>query len=168
MLIGDDSQADMLVAQVPQHARELMEQFWPGALTLVLKRAPGVLDAVTGGQDTVGVRVPSHPVAHALLTAFGGGLAAPSANKFGRVSPTLAAHVATDFGHHAPMILDGSATNVGIESTIVDLSGEQPTLLRPGGVSAAAIEEVLGQPLARPDETSPRAPGGASTPPSTG
>lgn len=157
--LADAAQLDQWAREIPDAARKLAHKFWPGALTLVLKRAPGVLDAVTGGQDTVGVRVPSHPVAHALLTAFGGGLAAPSANKFGRVSPTLAAHVATDFGHHAPMILDGSATHVGIESTIVDLSGGRPTLLRPGGVSAAAIEEVLGEPLARPDASSPRAPG---------
>jgi L-threonylcarbamoyladenylate synthase len=118
-----------------------------------------VPDAVTGGQDTVGLRVPSHPVAQALLAAFGGGVAAPSANKFGRVSPTLAEHVFADFALAVPLILDGGATNVGIESTIVDLSGGGPRLLRPGGVAAAAIEEALGEPLAAADAAAPRAPG---------
>jgi L-threonylcarbamoyladenylate synthase len=144
---------------VPEGARRLAHAFWPGPLTLVLKRAPHVPDAVTGGQETVGLRVPSHPVAQALLAAFGGGVAAPSANKFGRVSPTLAEHVFADFQLAVPLILDGGAAAVGIESTIVDLSGERPRLLRPGGVAAAAIEEVLGAPLAAADESSPRAPG---------
>ncbi len=149
---------DEWASDVPQGARRLAHAFWPGPLTLVLRRAPHVPDAVTGGQDTVGLRVPSHPVAQALLAAFGG-VAAPSANKFGRVSPTLAGHVFADFQLEVPLILDGGATNVGIESTIVDLSGERPRLLRPGGVAAAAIEEVLGAPLAAADESAPRAPG---------
>jgi L-threonylcarbamoyladenylate synthase len=151
---------DDWASDVPDGARRLAHAFWPGPLTLVLKRSAHVPDAVTGGQDTVGLRVPSHPVAQALLAAFGGGVAAPSANKFGRVSPTLAEHVFADFQLAVPLILDGGATAVGIESTIVDLSGERPRLLRPGGVAAAAIEEVLGAPLAAADESAPRAPGG--------
>jgi L-threonylcarbamoyladenylate synthase len=158
---------DDWASDVPEGARRLAHAFWPGPLTLVLKRAPHVPDAVTGGQATVGLRVPSHPVAQALLAAFGGeaegrrfgGVAAPSANKFGRVSPTLAEHVFADFQLAVPLILDGGATAVGIESTIVDLSGERPRLLRPGGVAVAAIEEVLGAPLAAADESAPRAPG---------
>jgi L-threonylcarbamoyladenylate synthase len=150
---------DEWAVDVPEGARKLAHAFWPGPLTLVLKRAPQVPDAVTGGQDTVGLRVPSHPVAQALLAAFGGGVAAPSANKFGRVSPTLAEHVFADFALAVPLILDGGATNVGIESTIVDLSGGGPRLLRPGGTPAAAIEELLGAPLAAADAAAPRAPG---------
>lgn len=158
---------DEWAAGVPESARRLAHAFWPGPLTLVLKRAPHVPEAVTGGQATVGLRVPSHPVAQALLAAFGdepgggrfAGVAAPSANKFGRVSPTLAEHVFADFQLAVPLILDGGATALGIESTIVDLSGERPRLLRPGGVAAAAIEEVLGAPLAAADASAPRAPG---------
>ncbi|MCX7891337.1 MAG: L-threonylcarbamoyladenylate synthase [Burkholderiales bacterium] len=145
--------------EIPDAARRLARQFWPGPLTLVLKRAERVPGVVTGGQDTVALRVPSHPVAQALLAAFGGGVAAPSANKFGRVSPTTAEHVGADFGTAIPLILDGGASPVGIESTIVDLSGEAPRLLRPGGVPVAAIEQVLGAALAPPGEAAPRAPG---------
>lgn len=153
------AQLDDWATEIPTAARGLASAFWPGPLTLVLKRSPGVADAVTGGQDTVGLRVPSHPVAQALLSAFGGGVAAPSANKFGRVSPTLPEHVFADFGLEVPLILDGGPTEVGIESTIVDLSGERARLLRPGGVPAAAIEAVLGGPLAASDDTAPRASG---------
>lgn len=153
------AQLEQYVREIPQSAHQLAEKFWPGPLTLILKRAANVPDAVTGGQDTVGLRVPAHPVAQALLAAFGGALAAPSANKFGKISPTRAAHISRDFGFDAPMILDGDTPGVGIESTIVDLSGEQPALLRPGAIGAAAIEEVLGVPLAQPDQNSPRASG---------
>ncbi|HTL52243.1 MAG TPA: L-threonylcarbamoyladenylate synthase [Planctomycetota bacterium] len=137
---------------VPPAAEKLAAAFWPGPLTLILQRAPGVIDAVTGGQDTVGLRVPAHPVARALLTAFGGGIAAPSANKFGRVSPTTAAHVKAEFAEGAgpEQILDGGPCMVGVESTIVDLSGlpsRAPTLLRPGGVTKEQLEAVLGAPI---------------------
>ena len=114
-------------------------------------------DSVTGGQDTVGVRVPSHPVARALLTAFGRPIAAPSANKFGHVSPTTAMHVFADFGLDVPLILDGGRRRVGIESTIIDLSGERPRCLRPGGVPLAAIEQVLGATGCRGRRLRPRA-----------
>ena len=157
--LRDATQLEDYAREIPHSARRLAERFWPGPLTLILKRQPSVPDVITGGQDTVGLRVPSHPITQALLAAFGGALAAPSANKFGRISPTRAAHVAQDFGAHAPMILDGDATTIGIESTIVDLSGERPALLRPGSISAAAIEEVLGEPLAQMNADSPRASG---------
>jgi len=140
-------------------AQKLARRFWPGPLTMILKRAPGVGDAVTGGQDTVGIRIPSHAIAHALLEKFGGGVAAPSANRFGRVSATTAAHVRQEFGDAIDLVLDGGASDVGIESTIVDATGAAPVLLRPGHISARDIEEAAGVPLALPTAHSPRAPG---------
>lgn len=156
---------------ISDSARALAEAFWPGPLTLILKRAPEVPDAVTGGQDTVGLRVPEHPVAQALLEAFGRvspdrrllGLAAPSANKFGRVSPTMAAHVRADLGDEVDLVLDGGAAEVGIESTIVDVSRDEPAILRPGAISAEAIERVLGAPLRTPGADAPRVPGARAT-----
>ncbi len=142
--IADASQLDRWAREIPANARTLARRFWPGPLTLVLKRAEGVSDAVTGGQDTIALRVPSHPVAQQLLRAFEGGVAAPSANKFGRVSPTQAMHVFADFQLAVPLILDAGPATVGIESTIVDCTVPTPRILRPGGVSAAAIEQALG------------------------
>ncbi len=152
---------------VPPLALALARAFWPGPLTLVLKRAAGVPDAVTGGQDTVGLRVPSHPVAQALLRAFAGGngghrfdgVAAPSANRFGRISPTTAEHVRADLGSDVDLILDGGACEVGIESTIVDCSRGAPVLLRPGRVTATDIASVAGLMPLGADRESPRAPG---------
>jgi len=135
----------------------LAAAFWPGPLTLVLPRQESVLDEVTGGLQTVGIRVPSHPTAQALLQAFGGGLAAPSANRFGRVSPTTAAHVLSEFKDAVP-VLEGGACSIGVESTIIDLSGP-PALLRPGGVPVESIEAITG-PLA---SSSTRAPGTLAT-----
>jgi len=129
---------------VPEAAVQLAKKFWPGPLTLVLKRSPLAHDFVTGGQDSIGLRVPAHPVAHELLAAFGGGIAAPSANRFGLVSPTTAAHVRDDLGADAELVLEGGPSEVGIESTIVDLSGGKPVLLRPGKISAAEIAAVIG------------------------
>lgn len=131
---------------VPELAYALAERFWPGPLTLVLQRHPSVLDAVTGAQATVGLRVPGHPVALALLDAFGGGVAAPSANRFGRISPTTAEHVRAELGD-AVLVLDGGPCAVGLESTILDVSrvGDAegaPRLLRPGGVALGALQEV--------------------------
>lgn len=141
--------------EVPDAAHKLIAAFWPGPLTLILKRAAHVPAAVAGGQDSVGLRCPSHPVAQALLKAFRrgeGGLAAPSANRFGHVSPTTAQHVQDEFGagpdSPLAMVLDGGASQVGIESTIVDLSrmdSHGPALLRPGQVSAEQIAAVIGQ-----------------------
>jgi L-threonylcarbamoyladenylate synthase len=158
---------------VPAQAHALIAAFWPGPLTLILKRAAHIPDAVSGGQDTIGLRCPSHPVAQALLRRFKqgrGGIAAPSANKFGRISPTRAQHVLDDFG--APQariahgvlncVLDGGASAVGIESTILDLSRVDtlgPVLLRPGQISAAQIGAVLGVLPQAADLGAPRASG---------
>ena len=135
-------------ADIPESARKLAAAFWPGPLTLILKRHPSVSDAITGGQDTVGLRVPNHPLALQLLRQFGGatggGLATPSANRFGRISPTTAAHVREELGAAVALVLDGGPCAVGIESTILDLSGAAPRILRPGMLDAEAIGEVLG------------------------
>jgi L-threonylcarbamoyladenylate synthase len=146
-------------AEVPREARLLAERFWPGPLTLVLRRGPRVPLAVTGGQETVGLRVPAHPAARALLREFGGGVAAPSANRFGRVSPTTADHVRQDLGADVDFILDGGPCGVGIESTIVDLSGQAPALLRPGGIPREGLEAALGRPVPAAGPGGPRAPG---------
>ncbi len=156
-------------AEVPPEAKKLIDAFWPGPLTLILKRAASVPAAVTGGQDSVGLRCPAHPVAQALLDEFRqgqGGLAAPSANRFGRVSPTTAQHVIDEFGApgDGPLaaVLDGGSCDVGIESTIVDLTRLDtlgPVLLRPGQIGAAQIEQALGLPLALPDRAAPRVSG---------
>jgi L-threonylcarbamoyladenylate synthase len=140
------SQLDEVGGDVPDVARRLAEAFWPGALTIVVLRAPdSVVLEVTGGRPTVGVRVPDHPVAHALLEAFGGGVAAPSANRFGRVSPTTAAHVRADLGDDVAVVLDGGPARIGVESTIVDVTGYAPAILRVGGVSQSDIERVIGR-----------------------
>lgn len=152
---------------VPMHAWTLARAFWPGPLTLIVERAPGVPDAVTGGQNTVGLRVPSHATAQALLHAFVGedgrrrfdGVAAPSANRFGRISPTTAAHVRSDLGDDVDMILDGGPCEVGIESTIVDCSRGEPVLLRPGGITTEQIALVTGVVPRPADDEAPRAPG---------
>jgi len=130
---------------IPEEAWVLARAFWPGPMTLILKRAAHVLDAVTGGQDTVGLRIPSHPVAHALLAAFGSGVAAPSANKFGRVSPTTAQHVRDEFGDAIDLVLDGGASEVGIESTIIDCASGRMRILRPGAITMEMVEAALGQ-----------------------
>lgn len=131
-------------ADVPDDGWALAEAFWPGPLTLILPRAAQVPDAVTGGAGTVGLRVPAQPLALELLGAFGGGVAAPSANRFGRVSPTTAAHVRADLGAAVDRVLDGGPCAVGVESTIVDLSRGTPRVLRLGGLSVEALSEVLG------------------------
>ncbi|MGZ3238968.1 MAG: L-threonylcarbamoyladenylate synthase [Burkholderiaceae bacterium] len=152
---------------IPTEARKLIDAFWPGPLTLILKRAKHIPDTVSGGQDSIGLRCPSHPVAQALLRAFKGGkggVAAPSANKFGHVSPTTAQHVRDEFGMDANVgcILDGGQSEVGIESTILDLSRidtKGPVLLRPGQISAEQIADVIGRMPSRPDAAAPRASG---------
>jgi L-threonylcarbamoyladenylate synthase len=148
------------VEALPPTAEALGRAFWPGPLTLVLKRSNLASDAVTGGQGTVAVRVPGHPLALEVLEAFGGGIAAPSANRFGQLSPTTAGHVRDELGEDVDVILDGGPCSVGVESTIVDMTGPTPRLLRPGGVSREALEAVLGQPLAGADAgPAVRAPG---------
>jgi len=149
--------------EFPEGARALAAAFWPGPLTLILPRAAHVADAVTGGQDSVGLRMPSHPVAQQFLAAFatlgGSGIAAPSANRFGHVSPTTAQHVADDLGDAVAMILDGGACDVGIESTIVAFTGREPVLLRPGAIGLRQLASVLGRAPSAPGGDSPRAPG---------
>jgi L-threonylcarbamoyladenylate synthase len=129
---------------IPDVAYQLTDAFMPGPITLILKRSKLAPDIVTGGQDTVGLRVPNHPVALELLKSFGGGIAAPSANRFGRISPTTAQHVLEELGESVSMILDGGACQVGLESTIVDATSEQVKILRPGGVSLEALSKLLG------------------------
>jgi L-threonylcarbamoyladenylate synthase len=146
--------------QVPQTARKLAERFWPGPLSLILKRSNLAKDFVTGGQDTVGLRVPSHPVAHDLLKVFQGGIAAPSANRFGLVSPTTAAHVREDLGSEVDLVLEGGASEVGIESAIVDLSAGSAVLLRPGAISREDLEQVLKAKVKAAGLSSPRHAGG--------
>jgi L-threonylcarbamoyladenylate synthase len=145
--------------ETPQAAQRLIRHFWPGPLTLILQRAADVIDEVTGGQNTVGLRVPSHPLAQRLLRAFGGGIAAPSANRFGRISPTTAAHVHEELGDVVEMVLDGGACDVGIESTIVDFSMGTPRLLRPGGIAVNELEAIMQTAVGRADAHSPRASG---------
>jgi L-threonylcarbamoyladenylate synthase len=158
---------------IPDDAFVLARAFWPGPLTLILKRARSIPEAVSGGQDTIGIRCPSHPVAQALLVAFAqarpglpAGIAAPSANRFGRVSPSCAQHVRDEFPELVAAgmpVLEGGDSEIGIESTIIDLSrvssGVSPALLRPGGISAASIETVLGSRLSVADTQSPRVSG---------
>ena len=132
-------------AGIPKDAIALARAFWPGPLTLILKRSVDVPDEVTGGQDTVGLRVPSHPIALALLQVFDSGIAAPSANRFGRISPTTAAHVHEELGDRVAMILDGGSCAVGIESTILDFSRDVPEILRPGAITAEDIARIIGR-----------------------
>jgi L-threonylcarbamoyladenylate synthase len=165
--LAPDAELDYWATDIPDEARQLAAAFWPGPLTMILKRAAHIPAAVSGGQDTVGLRCPSHPVAIALLQAFKGGkggIAAPSANKFGNVSPTTAEHVRDEFGADGTVkaVLDGGQSQVGIESTIVDLSrlaSHGPVLLRPGQVSAEAIAAVIDRLPCAPDAAAPRASG---------
>jgi L-threonylcarbamoyladenylate synthase len=139
------AQLDALALDVPDVARALADACWPGPLTLVVTRnAERVSREVTGGRATVGLRIPDHPLALAFLDAFGGGVAAPSANRFGKVSPTTAAHVRAGLGSDVAVVLDGGPCRVGIESTIVDVTGLEPAILRLGGVSRAQIEQITG------------------------
>jgi L-threonylcarbamoyladenylate synthase len=144
---------------IPKAAWRLAECYWPGPLTLILRHNGRALDVVTGGLPTVGLRVPGHPVALELLRQFGGAIAAPSANRFGRVSPTRAEHVREEFGNVLDIILDGGDCEVGLESTIVDLTGEQPRILRPGAITGEQVEAVCGQHLAAAGVDAPRCSG---------
>ncbi|QSI77753.1 L-threonylcarbamoyladenylate synthase [Niveibacterium microcysteis] len=166
--LADAEALTVWAREIPKEAIALARAFWPGPLTLILKKEADVPDVVTGGQDTVGLRVPDHPVALALLRAFGGGIAAPSANRFGRISPTTAQHVFDELGESVAMILDGGACNVGIESTILDLSRLNeagPVILRPGAIGPDAVAAVIGRrpamraPAAAHTEDTPRVSG---------
>jgi L-threonylcarbamoyladenylate synthase len=140
---------DRLVAAMPENARALAARFWPGPLTLVLPRSNRVPDRVTAGLDTVAVRIPAHPVAQALLEAAAVPVAAPSANLFSRPSPTRAAHVIEDLDGRIDLVLDGGATTVGVESTVLDLSTPVPTILRPGAITLEMLREILPEVRAR-------------------
>lgn len=154
--IGDAAALDTWAVEIPDEARALARACWPGALTIVVRRSTRAPDEVTGGHETIGLRVPANPVALAMLRAFGSGVAAPSANRFGRVSPTTAEHVRAELGDAVDVVLDGGPCAVGVESTIVDLSGvglsgvgmAGPVILRPGGVARERIEAILGRSVA--------------------
>ena len=160
--VAGPEQAAFFAAELPPVARRLMQAFWPGPVTVIVPRAAGVASAAAGGQASIGLRCPAHPVAQALLrraAALGvPGVAAPSANRFGHVSPTSAAHVAEEFGD-ALWLLDGGDCALGIESSIVDCSRGAAVLLRPGVLGRDQLEAVIGQALLSPDESAPRAPG---------
>ena len=160
--IADADQLSSWARDIPAVAYVLADAFWPGPLTMLLWRHESVCDEVTGGRDTVGLRVPAHELTLAVLREFGGAVAAPSANRFGKVSPTTAAHVDSDLGSDVDVILDGGACTVGVESTIVDLTTDQPTVLRLGAVTIEQLTEVLGSaPLLQVPhlETNAKAPG---------
>jgi L-threonylcarbamoyladenylate synthase len=166
--LPDAAAAQRFAAEIPPVAQRLMHAFWPGPLTVILPRRPEVGAAAAGGQDSIGLRCPAHPVAHALLLACAQaqppvyGVAGPSANRFGRVSPTTAAHVASEFGEPL-LVLDGGATQVGIESAIVDCTRGVPVLLRPGTLTRAQIEAACGERLWLPEEMPGAAPRASGT-----
>jgi len=164
--VADAAGVDYFVHNVPEFARQLMQAFWPGPLTLILPRRPEVGAAAAGGQDSIGLRCPAHPVAQALLRAAHAlgvhGVAAPSANKFGRVSPTTAAHVRDEFGDSL-LVLDGGACPVGIESTIIDCTRGVPVLLRPGQITRAQVQAACGLALRAKDELAAPAPRASGT-----
>jgi L-threonylcarbamoyladenylate synthase len=160
--LASSAQVARYAAQVPDFAQRLIDAFWPGPLTLILPRRPGVAAAAAGGQDSIGLRCPSHPVAQALLRACGLGLAAPSANRFGRVSPTTAAHVQAELGS-ALLVLDGGPCPVGIESTLVDCTRGAPVVLRPGQITREQLQAACGRSVGQPGEPDAAAPRASGT-----
>src|SRR5579859_85359 len=157
--VADAAMLGRVVRRVTPLARRLMRAFWPGPLTLILEKAPAVPAAVTGGRGTVAVRCPAHPAARALLRALGEPVAAPSANRSGRPSPTAAAHVLRDLAGRVPLILDGGPCRHGLESAIVDARGRRPVLLRPGTLAPERIARAARAPLAAPGRSAPPSPG---------
>lgn len=157
--VADRQSARALARAWPAHAEALAVAFWPGPMTLIVPAAPQVLSVVTGGQDTVGLRNPSHPMALALLRESAVPIAAPSANKFGHISPTTSAHVASEFGDELPCILEGGPCEVGVESTIIDCTVFPPRILRPGRITLANIEQVLGVAVSTNQTNAPRVSG---------
>jgi L-threonylcarbamoyladenylate synthase len=161
-LIVHLASADQLgewAVDVPDVAWRVAERFWPGPLTMILRKRDRVPGVVTGDLPTVGLRVPSHPVAQEVLKQFGGGIAAPSANRFGRLSPTTAEHVRAELGDSVDLIIDGGTCDVGLESTIVDLSSDQPSILRPGAVTAEQLRELIPQLVDSATEQAPHCSG---------
>lgn len=157
--IVDISQLPQWAVNVSPAAFRLAEAFWPGPLTLILHKAAGVTDLITGGQSTIGLRIPNHPIALALLKSVGSGLAAPSANRFGRISPTTAEAVCEELGSAVDWVLDGGQCEVGVESTIVDVTGEHPVILRPGMITAEQIELIVHDSVALYKRNAPRVSG---------
>ena len=157
--VHDVNALEGYVAEITPALRALGARFWPGPLTAIVARGPRTPRAVTGGQDTVAVRIPQHPLAQAILAGFGGALAAPSANRFGRISPTSAEHVRADLGDDVDAIVDGGAAQVGVESTIVDLTGPVPAVLRAGAITATQLGDALGCPVIARAGGPVRAPG---------
>lgn len=163
--IGTKEETERYAVEIPDKAKILMDHFWPGPLTLILKAKSGILaENVTAGLDTVGIRMPDHPVALKLLRTIGEPVAAPSANRSGKPSPTEAAHVFHDLNGKIPLILDGGPTGIGVESTVLDVTSETPVILRPGGVTKEMIEGVIGlvsesTPFGVGEKEVPRAPG---------
>lgn len=160
--VADQAAARVFAQDLSPVALRLMDALWPGPVTVIVPRRPGVAEACSGGQDSIGLRCPSHPVAQALLEACArrgvAGLAGPSANRFGRVSPTTAEHVRSEFGSQL-LVVDGGPCDVGIESAIVDCTRPWPVLLRPGVLTREVLEAAAGQPLREPDAQAPRASG---------
>lgn len=157
--IGSVNELSDWAREIPPVVLQLARVFWPGPLTLILKKAPSISALVTGNQDTVGLRIPCHPIALSLLQRFGSGIAAPSANRFGKISPTTAAAVQEELNDSVDLILEGGDCDVGLESTILDLSGTTPAILRPGMITAKEIERVLQYPLEMRNKKSPRVSG---------
>jgi L-threonylcarbamoyladenylate synthase len=157
--VSDAASAAAWAREFPQNAQRLAAAFWPGPLTLVLPRSRRASDAVTGGQDTVALRVPAHPVMRAVLGAFGGAIAAPSANRFGRVSATSAEHVRSDLGDQVDLVIDAGPCPIGLESTIVDLTSQAPAVLRPGAVPLEELQRVLGHSIPLREGDAVRVPG---------
>ncbi|ENB9403978.1 TPA: L-threonylcarbamoyladenylate synthase [Bacillus paranthracis] len=161
--IGTKSQLDGIVKEIPPVAEQLMEHFWPGPLTIILPRKEGISEKVTAGLNTVGVRMPDHPVALALIEEANVPVAAPSANRSGRPSPTLASHVYEDLNEKIAGIVDGGATGVGVESTVIDCTSAVPTILRPGGITKEQLEAVIGtvslDPALKDEKEKPKSPG---------
>lgn len=154
--IADPQQLNNWARDIPEAAWILARHFWPGPLTFILYKQPHVSPLITGGQETIGIRIPNHPLTLELLTKFGSGIVGPSANKYGRVSPTTAAHVANDLGNEVAAVLDGGACQVGIESTIIDLTATQPCVMRAGAISAEEIAKVLGYSVATNSDKTPK------------
>jgi L-threonylcarbamoyladenylate synthase len=157
--LPDASQLERYAIDVPESARRLAARFWPGPLTMILRKSALVPAAVTGGQDTVALRIIDHPLARAILRNFGRAVAAPSANRFGRVSPTTAEHVRADLGDEVDLIVDGGPARVGVESTIVDLSSGVPAIVRLGAIGPTVLADALGMPVITRSGGTVRAPG---------
>jgi L-threonylcarbamoyladenylate synthase len=157
--LADVSDVDQWAAFISEEAQLLAEAFWPGPLTMIFQKLPHIADLVTGGQDTIALRIPHHPVALSLLQAFGGGVAAPSANRYGRISPTTAQAVTEELGESVDLVLQGGQCQVGVESTIVDVSGDEVVVLRPGMITTQQIEKVLQTKISTQTKNSPRVSG---------